>query len=128
METLGEDAEYQFIAKLDERTSKVCRHNNNRIFKVKDMFADINESPIHPNCRSTTVPYVGNWRDKFFKDRKGKYNLKDDDIAELIDTDVPIEVEPEPEPIVKQEPKVIEKVKPKQILQINDDVQKVIGK
>lgn len=105
METLGEDAQYQFIAKLDERTSKVCRHNNDRIFKVKDMVAGINAPPMHPNCRSTTAPYVGNWRDKFFKDRKGKYSLKDDDIAEVIDTDVPVEVEPEP--VVKQEPKPI---------------------
>ncbi len=24
-------------------------------------------------CRSTTVPHVGSWRDKFFKEREGKY-------------------------------------------------------
>ncbi|MDT0985193.1 head protein, partial [Staphylococcus pseudintermedius] len=35
--------------------------------------------------RSTTVPHVGNWRDKFFKDRQGKYRLRDND-GQAIDT------------------------------------------
>lgn len=26
--------------------------------------------------RSTTVPHVGNWRDKFFNERKGKYQTE----------------------------------------------------
>ncbi len=33
---------------------------------------------MHPWCRSTTVPYVGNWRYKFFKEREGKYQVEDD--------------------------------------------------
>ena len=31
---------------------------------------------MHPWCRSTTVPHVGNWRDKFFNERKGKYQTE----------------------------------------------------
>lgn len=85
LETMGDDAEYEFVAKRDEKTSKICRHYDKKVFKVKDMVPGVNAPPMHPHCRSTTVPYVGNWRDKFFKDRQGKYRLKDED-AQAIDT------------------------------------------
>ncbi|PCF75300.1 head protein [Staphylococcus delphini] len=85
LETMGDDAEYKFVAKRDEKTSKICRHYDKKVFKVKDMVPGVNAPPMHPHCRSTTVPYVGNWRDKFFKDRQGKYRLKDED-AQAIDT------------------------------------------
>lgn len=74
--TLGEDAEYEFKAFLDDRTTKVCRNHNGDKYKVKDMQAGVNAPPMHPNCRSFTVPHVGNWRDKFFKEREGKYNFE----------------------------------------------------
>ncbi|EGQ4359489.1 phage head morphogenesis protein [Staphylococcus pseudintermedius] len=79
LETMGDDAEYEFVAKRDEKTSKICRHYDMKVFKVKDMVPGVNAPPMHPHCRSTTVPHVGNWRDKFFKDRQGKYRLKDED-------------------------------------------------
>ncbi|EJJ6354877.1 minor capsid protein [Staphylococcus pseudintermedius] len=85
LETMGDDAEYEFVAKRDEKTSKICRHYDKKVFKVKDMIPGVNAPPMHPHCRSTTVPYVGNWRDKFFKDRQGKYQLKDGN-ARGIDT------------------------------------------
>ncbi|AXV42506.1 phage capsid protein [Staphylococcus warneri] len=40
------------------------------------MIPGVNAPPMHPWCRSTTVPHVGNWRDKFFKERKGKYQVE----------------------------------------------------
>ncbi|MGW0889337.1 hypothetical protein ACWDYA_14405, partial [Micrococcus luteus] len=36
----------------------------------------INAPPMHPWCRSTTVPHVGNWRDRFFTESKGKYQIE----------------------------------------------------
>ncbi|EGQ1585962.1 minor capsid protein [Staphylococcus pseudintermedius] len=84
LETMGDDAEYEFVAKRDEKTSKICRHYDKKVFKVKDMVPGINAPPMHPHCRSTTVPHVGNWRDKFFKDRQGKYRLKDEDAPSII--------------------------------------------
>ena len=56
------------------KTSKICHSLNGKIFKVKDMIPGINA--MHPWCRSTTVPHVGNWRDKFFNERKGKYQTE----------------------------------------------------
>lgn len=73
--TMGDDAEYEFLAFLDDRTTKICRSHNEKIYKVKDMKPGINAPPMHPHCRSFTVPYVGNWRDKFFKEREGKYQI-----------------------------------------------------
>lgn len=75
LEQHGEDAEYEFVAKMDERTSKTCRGMNGKVFKVKDMIPGVNAPPMHVWCRSIVVPKVRNWRDKFFEERKGKYNL-----------------------------------------------------
>lgn len=75
LEEHGAEAEYQFVAKIDSKTTKTCRSLNNETFKVKDMVPGVNAPPMHPFCRSAVVPYVGNWRDKFFEERKGKYNL-----------------------------------------------------
>lgn len=41
------------------------------------MIPRVNAPPMHPWCRSTTVPHVGNWRDKFFTELKDKYQIKD---------------------------------------------------
>ncbi|HBI0817491.1 TPA: minor capsid protein [Staphylococcus aureus] len=76
LKELGEDGEYKYVAKIDSETSKLCHSLNGKIFKVKDMIPGVNAPPMHPWCRSTTVPHVGNWRDKFFKEREGKYRVE----------------------------------------------------
>lgn len=84
LETLGEDGEYEFVAKRDEKTSKVCRHHDKKVYKVKDMTPGVNAPPMHPHCRSTTIPHIGNWRDDFFKKRKGKYKLDEEETTQLL--------------------------------------------
>lgn len=70
----GENAKYEFVAKMDSKTTKTCKSLNGKIFKVKDMVPGVNAPPMHPFCRSAVVPHVDeNWRDKFFEERKGKY-------------------------------------------------------
>lgn len=76
LKELGEGGEYKYVAKIDSKTSKLCHSLNGKIFKVKDMIPGVNAPPMHPWCRSTTVPDVGNWRDKFFKEREGKYQVE----------------------------------------------------
>ncbi|HDT6323107.1 TPA: minor capsid protein [Staphylococcus aureus] len=76
LKDLGEDGEYKYVAKIDSKTSKLCHSLNGKIFKVKDMIPGVNAPPMHPWCRSTTVPHVGNWRDKFFNEREGKYQVE----------------------------------------------------
>ena len=47
--------EYEFLAKIDSRTSEICKKLNGEKFKVKDARAGVNYPPMHPHCRSTTV-------------------------------------------------------------------------
>ena len=49
--------EFQFEAILDERTSEICREMNGQTFKIDEAEAGVNVPPLHPNCRSTIVPY-----------------------------------------------------------------------
>lgn len=67
--------EYQYIAVIDNRTTKTCRGLNKEVFDVVDMKPGVNASPMHPNCRSSTIPYVGNWRESFFAEREGRYTF-----------------------------------------------------
>ena len=89
LEQHGEDAEYEYVTaqevlhqrdkdgniKKTIKVCKVCQALNEKVFKVKDMKPGINAAPMHPNCRCTVIPHKKDWRDKFFAERKGKYNL-----------------------------------------------------
>ena len=48
LEEHGAEAEYQFVAKIDSKTTKTCRGLNNETFKVKDMVSGVNAPPMHP--------------------------------------------------------------------------------
>ena len=74
LEEHGAESEYQFVAKIDSKTTKTCKSLNGKTFKVKDMVPGVNAPPMHPFCRSAVVPHIDkDWRDKFFEERKGKY-------------------------------------------------------
>ena len=49
---------YTYMAALDLRTSEICRSLDGKKFKIKDAQVGRNYPPMHPNCRSTTVPDV----------------------------------------------------------------------
>lgn len=67
--------EYEFLAEIDSRTSDICRELNGQIFKMKDARTGVNYPPMHPHCRSTTIP-VMNYED--IKTRKTKPKSEDD--------------------------------------------------
>ena len=50
---------YCFLATLDRRTSPQCRELDGKVFDVEEAETGKNSPPIHPNCRSTTVPRPG---------------------------------------------------------------------
>lgn len=52
--------QYQLIAVLDSRTSKICRAINNKVFNVSDAVIGKNVPPLHPFCRTVPVIYLGN--------------------------------------------------------------------
>ena len=49
---------FKYLAVLDSRTSEICRDMDGKIFDVKDAVQGENTPPLHPNCRSTIVPYI----------------------------------------------------------------------
>lgn len=49
---------YEYLAWLDERTTQRCKSLNGKVFKVKDMQPGVNAPPMHPFCRSSTIPVV----------------------------------------------------------------------
>lgn len=48
---------YEFLATLDMRTSDICRGMDGTRHKVSQAKTGVNLPPMHPNCRSTTIPY-----------------------------------------------------------------------
>ena len=49
---------FKYLAVLDNRTSEICQEMDGKIFDVKDAVQGENTPPLHPNCRSTIVPYI----------------------------------------------------------------------
>lgn len=50
---------YRFLATLDLRTSKLCRELDRKVFPTAEAVVGENYPPMHPNCRSTTCPELG---------------------------------------------------------------------
>lgn len=69
--------QYQFLATLDMRTSDICRSMDGTIHKATQAKVGVNYPPMHPNCRSTTIPYFEDdtTADRIAKDENGK-NIK----------------------------------------------------
>jgi len=59
---------YRYLATLDSRTSDICRELDGEVFEIKEAKVGVNLPPLHPYCRSTTIPH-----------------FDDDDIGELIE-------------------------------------------
>lgn len=49
---------YLFLATLDLVTSEICRSLDMKRFPVSEAKAGVNRPPMHPHCRSTTMPEV----------------------------------------------------------------------
>jgi SPP1 gp7 family putative phage head morphogenesis protein len=49
---------YEYMAYLDNKTSKQCKGLDGKVFNVENAKAGVNLPPMHPNCRSTIIPYI----------------------------------------------------------------------
>lgn len=49
--------QYEILATLDLRTSKICREMDGKVFKVSEKEIGVNAPPFHPRCRTTTVAH-----------------------------------------------------------------------
>ncbi len=50
---------YRFLATLDLKTSEICRKLDLKSFPVSEAQAGVNCPPMHPFCRSVTIPDTG---------------------------------------------------------------------
>ncbi|WP_342610248.1 minor capsid protein [Staphylococcus hsinchuensis] len=75
--TMNEDDYVEYMAKIDSKTTVLCKGMDGKLIKVKDLKPGVNMPPMHAFCRSTTGPAITDWRDKFFEENKGKYSLDD---------------------------------------------------
>ncbi|MDD3123560.1 MAG: minor capsid protein [Candidatus Izemoplasmatales bacterium] len=66
--------QYQYLATLDSRTSDICSEMDGKIFDLKEGKVGINLPPLHPHCRSTTIPYFedNEIEDRVARDEDGK--------------------------------------------------------
>lgn len=49
---------YEILATLDKRTSKICQHQDSKVYAVKDAKVGVNMPPFHVRCRTTTVAVI----------------------------------------------------------------------
>ena len=49
---------YEFNATLDSRTSQICSELHGEVFEIKKIAVGLNYPPMHPRCRSTTIPII----------------------------------------------------------------------
>lgn len=59
---------YEFSATLDSRTSQICSELHGEVFSIKSVAVGLNYPPMHPRCRSTTIPIID--YDKLIKEGK----------------------------------------------------------
>ena len=65
---------YKYVATLDTRTSTICQQLDGKVFETKDAQSGKNLPAMHPNCRSTTIPYFEDFNptERAAKDKDGK--------------------------------------------------------
>lgn len=49
--------EYEFLATLDKKTTQMCRSMDGEHFPMSEYMPGATAPPLHPRCRSVTVPY-----------------------------------------------------------------------
>lgn len=60
-EDSGVVEKYEFLAAIDSRTSKLCKNQNGKVYKLSDATVGVNYPPLHPHCRSTVIPVLEDW-------------------------------------------------------------------
>ena len=91
----AEIEEYEFLAEIDSRTSEICKKLNSEKFKLKDARAGVNYPPMHPHCRSTTVPVIDYENFGKKKEVKQEVKIKDSEVKGTFKKEVKDVVEKE---------------------------------
>ena len=64
---------YRILATLDKKTSDICQKMDGKLFRKSEYEVGITAPPLHPNCRSATVPHFDdNFGERIARDNDGK--------------------------------------------------------
>ena len=63
---------YRFLATLDMRTSEMCAAMDGKVFEVSEAETGKNLPPLHPWCRSSTVPEIDGKAEQGMKTRTAR--------------------------------------------------------
>lgn len=79
---------YEFSATLDSRTSQICSELHGEVFEVKKIAVGLNYPPMHPRCRSTTIPVI-DYENLIKQGREeiGEKDIENNDKEELTNTE-----------------------------------------
>lgn len=95
-QTMKPDAYVEYIAKIDKKTSLLCKGMDGKLIKVKDLKPGINMPPLHAFCRSTTAPHIKKDEiDEFFEELEKEW---ESDVFEKEEKDENEEKQPEKPP------------------------------
>lgn len=70
--------EYEIVATLDTRTSKICQDMDGEVFKISEYEPWVTAPPFHNFCRTVTAPYFEDSKDKrWYRDADGNTGYVD---------------------------------------------------
>ena len=77
---------FQYVSTLDNRTSDICREMDGKVFTTKEGQTGVNIPPLHPYCRSTTIPFFPDdeiaplIESRIARDKQGKSYIVDSNV------------------------------------------------
>lgn len=128
-------SEYEYVATLDSRTSDICASMDGKIFKLSEAQSGINMPPLHPHCRSTTIPHFpkdeigANIIDRIARDENDKSYFVGEDVTykewtekyasasyakKVLEQEKKVAVQPAAKPVPKK-PVVVPPAEPEEI-------------
>ena len=128
-------SEYEYVATLDSRTSDICASMDGKIFKLSEAQSGINMPPLHPHCRSTTIPHFpkdeigANIIDRIARDENDKSYFVGEDVTykewtekyasasyakKVLEQEKKVAVQPAAKPVPKK-PMVVPPAEPEEI-------------
>ena len=80
--------QYEFLATLDKRTTQMCRSMDGEHFPMSEYMPGATAPPLHPRCRSITVPYFDDEYSDLFNNDSMRAARNEDDKTYYVPADM----------------------------------------
>lgn len=80
--------QYEFLATLDKRTTQMCRSMDGKHFPMSEYMPGATAPPLHPRCRSVTVPYFDDEYSNLFNNGSMRAARNEDDKTYYVPADM----------------------------------------